>query len=71
MLYSSLYSSPIGKLTLASDGDSLTGLWMENQKYFGSTIKGEIVEKDELELFVTWPRFSWTHIYDNLCVKGD
>ena len=26
--------SPLGTLTLAADGDALTGLWMEGQKYF-------------------------------------
>lgn len=30
--------SPVGLLTLASDGENLTGLWLENQKYFGSTL---------------------------------
>lgn len=28
------YDSPLGRLTLRSDGTSLTGLWMEGQKYF-------------------------------------
>ena len=51
MLYSSLYSSPIGWLTLASDGENLTGWWMEDQKYFGSTINGDIIDKDELKVF--------------------
>lgn len=27
-------SSPLGRLTLAADGQALTGLWMEGQKYF-------------------------------------
>ena len=35
MLYTTLYPSPLGPLTLACDGQSLTGLWLENQKYFG------------------------------------
>ncbi len=30
------YASPVGKLTLAGEGDALTGLWLEGQKYFGS-----------------------------------
>ena len=34
MFYQTTYSSPVGRLTLASDGESLTGLWLENQKYF-------------------------------------
>ena len=31
--------SPVGELTLASDGTSLTGLWLAGQKYFGSTLR--------------------------------
>lgn len=31
---------------MASDGWSLTGLWFEGQKYFGSTLSGEQEEKD-------------------------
>lgn len=30
------YPSPIGKLTLASDGQALTGLWIEGQKHFAA-----------------------------------
>ena len=29
MIYSALYPSPIGMLTLASDGEHLVGLWMD------------------------------------------
>ena len=32
------YESPIGGITLCSDGNSLCGLWMEGQKYFGDTM---------------------------------
>ena len=34
--YSNIWSylSPLGKIILASDGESLTGLWFEGQKYF-------------------------------------
>lgn len=35
MDYSTCYDSPLGLLTLASDGEHLIGLWMEGQKYFG------------------------------------
>jgi methylated-DNA-[protein]-cysteine S-methyltransferase len=31
-------ASPIGQLTLASDGTALTGLWLKGQKYFASTL---------------------------------
>ncbi len=35
--YITTYHSPVGLLLLASDGDHLTGLWLENQKYFNPT----------------------------------
>ena len=35
MQYTQSYLSPLGRLLLASDGDALTGLWFEGQKYFG------------------------------------
>ncbi|MDO5541301.1 MAG: methylated-DNA--[protein]-cysteine S-methyltransferase [Eubacteriales bacterium] len=34
MKYIEKYESPIGKIILASDEESLTGLWFEGQKYF-------------------------------------
>ncbi len=30
--------SPVGRLTLACEGESLTGLWLFGQKYFGATL---------------------------------
>ena len=38
MLYTATYPSPVGLLTLASDGMNLCGLWLEGQKYFGGSI---------------------------------
>ena len=32
------YQSPLGGITMASDGSGLTGLWFDGQKYFGSTL---------------------------------
>lgn len=32
------YDSPLGGITLSSDGSALTGLWFDGQKYFGSTL---------------------------------
>lgn len=52
MIYTTAYSSPLGLLTLASDGDSLLGLWVEEQKYFKSTVKGQMHEKDDLQVFM-------------------
>ena len=36
--YRTTIPSPVGVLTLASDGTALTGLWLEGQKYFGGSI---------------------------------
>ena len=33
MTYWTKRASPVGVLTLASDGESLLGLWLEGQKY--------------------------------------
>lgn len=32
------YCSPLGRLTLASDGKALWGLWIKGQKYFGASL---------------------------------
>lgn len=50
MNYITYTDSPIGPITLSSDGESITGLWMENQKYYGSRLKGDEREQD-LPLF--------------------
>lgn len=34
----SIYKSPIGDITIASEEQCLTGLWFESQKFFGSTL---------------------------------
>jgi methylated-DNA-[protein]-cysteine S-methyltransferase len=48
--YITAYRSPIGPMTLASDGTALTGLWLDGQKYFGSTLAPKVCCK-ELEVF--------------------
>lgn len=35
------YDSPLGGMTLASNGDSLTGLWFDHQKYFPNRLESE------------------------------
>lgn len=53
MYYLTHYSSPLGPLTLAGDGEHLTGLWLEGQKYFGGTVSGNMEEKDGLPVFAS------------------
>nr|WP_326184090.1 methylated-DNA--[protein]-cysteine S-methyltransferase [uncultured Oscillibacter sp.] len=51
MTYLTELSSPLGLLRLASDGDSVTGLWLEGQKYFAATLEDETREAPELPVF--------------------
>lgn len=51
MIYVSECKSPLGKITLASDGENLIGLWIEGQKYYFSSLKQEIIKQDNLEIF--------------------
>lgn len=44
-VYLSRTSSPLGELTLASDGRALTGLWLDGQKYFASTLHAGALEQ--------------------------
>lgn len=45
MQYIYKYQSPIGGITIASDGSSLTGLWFDGQKYFAASLSPEHEEK--------------------------
>ena len=50
--YSTLYSSPIGSMTLACDGGcNVVGLWLKAQKYYGDTVPGEMTPKDDMPVF--------------------
>ena len=46
MQYIYKYRSPLGGMTLASDGTALTGAWFDGQKYFGATLLGDAREAD-------------------------
>ena len=45
MDYTGHYLSPLGAITLASDGTALTGLWFDGQKYFARTLTGACEER--------------------------
>ena len=51
MYYQTTYASPVGNLTLGSDGNALIGVWMEGQKYFGGSVSSELLQKDDLPIF--------------------
>lgn len=51
MYYSTTYDSPVGTLTLASNGTEIVGLWLTGQKYHGGSIPEEMTPNDELAVF--------------------
>lgn len=51
MTYLITRPSPVGLLYLTSDGASITGLWIEGQKYFAATLADETCEVPELPVF--------------------
>ena len=54
------YTSPLGGITLASDGEALTGLWFDGQKYFPHKL---ISESTEAELPIFMQTCNWLDIY--------
>ena len=60
MEYIHHYHSPLGGITVASDGEVLTGLWFDGQKYFAVTLAKEHEEKI-LPVFEETDR--WLDIY--------
>lgn len=44
MTYLMHMDSPVGPLHLAADGQAITGLWLEGQKYFAATLEKDAQE---------------------------
>jgi len=61
MYYKTNYSSQVGLITLACDGNNLVGLWFEGQKYYGGTISDVMIEKSDLPIFDATKK--WLDIY--------
>lgn len=51
MTYLTKLDSPLGPVHLASDGESLVGLWLEGQKYFAAGLGPETEERPDLPVF--------------------
>ncbi len=60
MQYISHYNSPLGRILLAADGEYLTGLWFEGQKYFARGLDREHGER-HIPLFETAAQ--WLDLY--------
>ena len=54
------YLSPVGSITLSSNGTALTGLWFDGQKYFAQTLS-EPYEENLLPVFED--TIKWLDIY--------
>ena len=60
MNYTYHYTSPLGSITLASDDESLTGLWFDGQKHFPHKL---ISESTVAELPIFTRTCNWLDIY--------
>lgn len=60
MDFISHYVSPLGPITLSSDGEALTGLWFDGQKYFGATLPEH---REEQDCPVFRDAFRWLDLY--------
>ena len=60
MYYICKYVSPLGGITLASDGENLTGLWFDGQKHFADNLP-EQYEEHDLPIFAQTKQ--WLDIY--------
>ena len=49
--YCTTYSSPLGPVTLASDGEALVGLWLQGQKSVSDAASTELEQRDSLPVF--------------------
>lgn len=46
MEYVQKIRSPVGVLTVSSDGKNICGLWIEGQKYFAKTLEKDVLEQN-------------------------
>ena len=59
------YQSPLGGITLASDGEALIGLWFDGQKYFADALAEQHEERDDLPVFDDTRRWLDTYFSGN------
>ncbi len=52
-MYYTACTSPLGEITLASDGENLTGLWLQNQKYHPGALLQKATPRDSLGVFAS------------------
>lgn len=50
MYYSTNYKSPMGDILIASNEDSIIGLWIDEQKYIDNTMPKDLVEAGDIPI---------------------
>lgn len=60
MEYTYHYDSPLGGITIASNGSELTGLWFDGQRYFAEWLSNE---NEEQQLPIFEQTANWLDIY--------
>ena len=61
MDFTAHYLSPLGDISLASDGNALVGLWFDGQRHFCSTLCTDYEKSTDLPIFIETRR--WLDIY--------
>lgn len=51
MTYSINLTTPLGRVLIVSDGEAISGLWFEGQKYFAAGLEPETEERPDLPVF--------------------
>lgn len=51
-IFTSQHNTPIGRVTMASDGVALIGLWINGQKHFMAGMPSNATRQDDLQIFV-------------------
>lgn len=52
MVFKTYYDSPVGKMILVGKDNALIGLWLEGQKYYLGGLKEELIENNNLNIFI-------------------
>lgn len=55
--------SPLGKICMASDGESITGLWVEGQKYYARTLSEQDMQNTGKRLEIFRESEEWLSVY--------
>lgn len=61
MTFVDTYNSPLGTITLSSDGQKLTGLWLDGQKHALKGLEEKKLHRKQLDIFESTKK--WLDVY--------